>query len=144
MEGFERRILSDRRKQPTPGLSQYVFWGQRKDFRRKTDQRKGGYLDRYSSALFFFLVLIVGLNIIDAFLTIMILDLNGWELNPIVCSVIDLYGENFWVWKFSIVSIALVLLCLHSKFRRVQSVIIGICFIYLVVIAYQIFLITYQ
>lgn len=144
MEGFERRIFSDRRKQPTPGLSRYIFWGRRKDFRRKIDQEKGGYLDRYSSALFFFLVLIVGLNILDALLTIMILDLKGWELNPIVRSVMDLYGEKFWLWKFSIVSVSLVLLCLHSEFRRVKTVIIGTSFIYFLVVLYQVFLIIYQ
>ncbi len=112
--------------------------------RRRIDQEKGGYVDRYSPGLFFFLVLIIGLNVLDALLTMMILEVGGWELNPIVQSVMDLSGEKFWVWKFAIVSLSMVLLCLHSRFKRVMVVCIGSGFIYLVVILYQIFLIAYQ
>jgi hypothetical protein len=144
LEEFEKRNSSDRRRQPTPGLSRYTLFGRRKGFRRKIDELKGGYVDHYSSRLFFFLVLIVGLNVLDALLTLMILDLEGWELNPIVRSVIDLYGERYWVWKFAIVSVSLVLLCLHSGFRRVKTLVVCIGFVYLAVIFYQIFLTAYQ
>ena len=144
LEEFEKRNPNDRRRQPTPGLSRYTLFGRRKGFRRKIDELKGGYVDHYSSRLFFFLVLIVGLNVLDALLTLMILDLEGWELNPIVRSVIDLYGERYWVWKFAIVSVSLVLLCLHSGFRRVKTLVVCIGFVYLAVIFYQIFLIAYQ
>ena len=121
-EDFDRRIEKDRRKRPTPGLSRYTFFGRRKMMRRKTDQQQGGYVDRYSSALFFFLISIIGLNVLDAFFTLMILDLKGWEANPVVQSVINLYGTKFWIWKFSIVSISLALLCLHSRFRLVREI----------------------
>jgi hypothetical protein len=142
-ENSDKRLGNDRREQPTPAISRYTFFGRRKDFRRKAEQQKGGYVDQYSSVLFFFLVLIVGLNILDAFFTLMILDLKGWEANPIVRSVIDLYGTEFWIWKFSIVSCSLALLCLHSRFRLVKEVIIGIGCIYVAVVAYQIFLLLH-
>lgn len=86
MEEFEKRIRKDRRRQPTPGLSRYILFGQRKGLRRRIDQEKGGYVDRYSSGLFFILVSIMGLNVLDALLTMMILELGGMELNP-HCSV---------------------------------------------------------
>ena len=139
----EKRDLTDRRKKPTPGLSRYTFFGRRRTIRRKPEQEKGGYVDRYSPALFFFLILILGLNVLDAFFTLMILDVNGWEANPVVRSVIALHGSQFWIWKFGIVSTCLVLLCLHSKFKRVNGIIIGISTIYLTVILYQIWLILY-
>jgi len=142
-ENFDNRLGKDRREQPTPAISRYTFFGRRKDFRRKAEQQKGGYVDQYSSVLFFFLVLIVGLNILDAFFTLMILDLKGWEANPVVRSVIDLYGTEFWIWKFSIVSFSLALLCLHSRFRLVKEVIIAIGCIYIVVVIYQIFLLLH-
>jgi hypothetical protein len=138
-ENFDKRI-KDRRKQPTPGLSRYTLFGRRKAIRRKADQQKGGYVDRYSSTLFFFLILIVGLNVLDAFFTLMILDLKGWEANPVVRSVINLYGTKFWIWKFSIVSISLAFLCLHSRFRLVKEIIITIGSVYVAVVMYQIFL----
>ena len=143
MENIDRRISNDRRKQPTPGLSRYTFLGRRKMMRRKADWQKGGYVDRYSSILFFFLISIVGLNVLDAFLTLLILDLKGWEANPVVNSVITLYGIKFWIWKFFIVSVSLVLLCLHSRFRLVREIIVAIGCLYIMVVVYQIFLLLH-
>ena len=142
-ENFERRISKDRRKRPTSGLSRYTFLGRRKSIRRKIDQQKGGYVDRYSSILFFFLISIIGLNVLDALFTLMILDLKGWEANPVVNSVITLYGTKFWIWKFSIVSISVTLLCLHSRFRLVKEAIIALGCLYIMVVVYQIFLLLY-
>lgn len=141
MMELERRILSDRRKKPTPILSKYTFSGRRKEFRRKTDKERGGYVDRYSPGILFFMTLIVGLNILDAIFTTMILDFGGYELNPIVRSVIFLYGDRFWLWKFGIVSSSLIILCLHSKFRMVKTIIFSITLIYIAIISYQIKLI---
>ncbi len=101
----------------------------------------GGYVDRYSSGLFFLLVLFLGLNVMDAFLTMIIIERGGFELNPIARAVMDLYGDKFLIWKLSIISISLMLLCLHSQFRRVKGAIISINLIYLTVVLYQIFLI---
>jgi adenylate cyclase len=47
LRDFDRRTLGDRRKKPTPFLSRYTFFGRRRTLRRKIDQEKGGYLDRY-------------------------------------------------------------------------------------------------
>ena len=134
------RAAKDRRKRPTPALSRHTFLGRRKSLRRKSDREKGGYVDRYSSALFALLILIVGLNILDALFTMTILDLKGWEANPVVRSVIQLHGEKFWIWKFALVSFCLVLLCLHSRFRFVRGMIIFLSSVYLVVVLYQLFL----
>ena len=144
LEEVGRRILKDRRKRPTTGLSQYAFFGQRKGFRRAVDQQRGGYVDRYSARLLFLLTLIVGLNILDALFTMMIIDLKGMEINPVVLSVMHLYGDKFWIWKFAIVSFALILLCLHSRFRRVKPLLVGVCLVYSVVVFYQVFLVIYQ
>ncbi len=38
MQPFKERSGKDRRKQPTPGLSRYTFFGRREGFRRKVDQ----------------------------------------------------------------------------------------------------------
>ncbi|MGQ9510178.1 MAG: DUF5658 family protein [Thermodesulfobacteriota bacterium] len=141
MSDFERRILKDRRQTQTPLVSKYSFWGLRRNFRRKEDRIKGGYVDRYSSGIFFFLVTIVGLNIIDALLTIVILDFGGREANPVVHSVMVMYGDKFWVWKFFVVSFCLIMLCLHSKFRMVKALILSITAVYTGIISYQMILI---
>ncbi len=143
MEEMEKRTAEDRRRRPTPALSRHTFLGRRKDLRRKSDREKGGYVDRYSSALFALLVLIVGLNILDALFTMTILDLKGWEVNPIVRSVIQLHSDKFWIWKFALVSFCLVLLCLHSRFKLVRGMIIFLSSVYLVVVLYQLFLLIH-
>jgi hypothetical protein len=88
-------------------------------------------------------VLILGLNVLDTILTTMILEDGGQELNPVVRSVMQLYGDRFWIWKFLTVSIPLILLCLHSKFRLVMPALLGISAIYIVVILFQVMLIFY-
>ncbi len=125
-------------------LSRYTLWGRRAGFRRDSERRAGGYVDRYSKKLFFVLILIVILNIMDAAFTMVVLANHGVEVNPIVKSAIDAYGDNFWIWKFIIVSACVVILCLHSKFRRVNVMILGVCSTYIILIIYQILLIAYR
>jgi hypothetical protein len=124
-------------------LSKFILRGQRTSFRRDEDRGAGGYVDRYGPGLLFFLVLILGLNVLDAFLTMMILEDGGWEMNPVVRSAIQLYGDRFWVWKFVTVSVPLILLCLHSKFRLVMPVLLGISAVYVTVVLFQVLLIVY-
>ncbi len=135
---FDRRTIKDRRQKPTPLLSKYTLWGRRRSFRRKEDRERGGYVDRYHPGMLFLLILVAGLNILDAFFTLIILDYGGWELNPVVYSVINILGDNFWIWKFGLVSLSLVLLCLHSKFKVVKILIFFITTIYLGVLFYHI------
>jgi hypothetical protein len=144
MGEFDRRILRDRRKQPTPALSRFSLRGRRMTFRREGDKKRGGYVDRYSSGLLFLLILVVGLNILDVLFTMMILDNGGCEINPVVRSAIQVYGDGFWVWKFSIVSVPLILLCLHTKFRLVLTTIFGITVFTSIVVLYQIYLMIWQ
>jgi hypothetical protein len=140
----EKRTLKDRRQKPTPLFSRHTFLGKRKTIRRKIDQEHGSYVDRYSSPLLTLLVLIVGFNVLDSLFTMMILDSKGYEVNPIVGAVIELHGEKFWIWKFGIVSFCLVLLCLHSSFKWIRSVIVVLSSIYLAVVIYQLFLLLHQ
>lgn len=140
---IEKRILPDRRKKPTPRLSWYTFFGRRRGFRRKSDREKGGYTDRYSLKLFFFFISILCLNILDVFLTNTIVYQKGLRLNPIILSVMGISGERFWIWKFAIVSVALIILCLHIYFKlgkKIIAVLSSICFL---VILYQIFFLVY-
>ena len=137
---YDTRVLKDRRGQPAPALSRFTLWGRRRTFRRKEDQERGGYVDQYHSGLLLLLILPIGLTILDALFTMMILDDGGWETNPVVGSAIQLFGDRFWVWKFAIVSIPLILLCLHSKFRLVMPALIIVTAINIIVILYQIFL----
>jgi NADH:ubiquinone oxidoreductase subunit H len=138
MGQFDRRIFSDRRKKPTPAFSRFTLWGRRRTFRRKIDQQKGGYVDHYSALLFPLLISAVVLNVLDAFSTITVLNLGGWEVNPIVRSGIEVYGDKFWVWKFFIVSACVVFLCLHCKFKRAKLIIVSLNIYYIFVVFFNV------
>jgi len=140
---YDTRILKDRRMQPAPALSRFTLWGRRRIFRRREDKERGGYVDQYSSGLLILLILPIGLTILDGLFTIMILNDGGLEINPVVGSAIQLFGDRFWVWKFAIISTPLILLCLHSKFRLVAPALIIITAINIIVVLYQIFLFIY-
>jgi len=99
---------------------------------------------RYSPKLLFILTLIVGLNILDSLFTMMILDLGGQEVNPVVRSAIQIYGNRFWIWKYALVSVSAVLLCHCSRLRHLKEVIVVLACFYLVVVAYQIVLINFH
>lgn len=99
-------------------------------------------MDHYSPQLLFALTLILGLNILDSWFTMMILQHGGIEVNPIVESAIELYGDQFWLWKFGLVAVNLVILCLHSRFKPVNLAIVLIALVYLAVVVYQITLLT--
>ena len=143
MGEFNRRAIRDRRKNPTPVFSRFTLWGRRKTFRRKIDRQRGGYVDHYNGLLLLFLISAVALNILDALITIMILDLGGWEVNPIVRSAIEVYGDKFWVWKFVIVSACAVFLCLHCKFKRAKLIIVFLNIYYIFVVFFNVLQIIY-
>ena len=140
---MDRRISQDRRQKPTPILSRYTVFGQRRSFRRAEDQCRGGYVDRYGQNLFFCLLLIAGFNILDAFFTIMILESGGSEVNPLVRWAIDSYGNNAWSLKFAMVSCGAILLCLHSHFPLIKMTITSCAVLYSCVVMYQLVLLRY-
>ncbi len=84
------------------------------------------------------------MNVLDALFTIMILELKGFELNPVVYAVMTIHGDNFWIWKFLIVSIPMILLCIHSQFRSVKAVLVSICIIYAAIVVYEVALVIHQ
>jgi len=139
----DRRTLPDRRKKPTPMLSRYILFGLRQGFRRESDREKGGYADRYSPGLFFFLVTILCLNILDVFLANMIIYRKGWKLNPVILSAMAFIGERFWVWKFVIISLALIFVCLLINFKPAKKITATLGSIYFSTVLFQISLLFF-
>lgn len=140
---MDKRSETDRRKKPTPILSRYTFfYGRRGHFRRREDRLRGGYVDRYGHRLFTVLIGIVVLNIFDALFTHMILYGGGTELNPVAEWAITLFGHHFIVWKLAVVGFALLLLCVHSKFRIARAAIAVAVALYSGVVLYQVVLIS--
>ncbi len=96
----------------------------------------------YSSGLVSLVVLVAGLNILDAIFTQMILDTGGTECNPFVRAALDTYGDRFWVWKVAGVSALLVLMCLYSRLILFRVILAGTALLYIGVISWQLHLLT--
>ena len=94
-------------------------------------------MDRYTPGLLGSLVLILALNVLDVLFSLMILNAGGGEINPVVGSAIELWGDRFWIWKVALSSACVILLCLHSRFRLVGKAILGITVIYVTLALYQ-------
>jgi hypothetical protein len=76
--------------------------------------------DRNSSLMFFMAILVISLNISDAFCTQLIIAHGGWEVNPIARAAIATFGDHFWLWKHGIVSLAVIMLSSHIHLRMAR------------------------
>jgi hypothetical protein len=55
----------------------------------------------------------------------------------------EISGERFWILKFTIISVALIFLCLHINFKPVKTIIAVLSSVYFLIILYQMFLLVF-
>jgi hypothetical protein len=96
---------------------------------------------RMSPAMFFLAVLVVTLNITDALFTQVILDHGGHEVNPLARAAIASLGDNFWIWKYALVSLSVILLSSHVHLRLARVSLAVAAFMYMGVTVWQLILI---
>ena len=110
LPSFEKRSGYDRRHKKLGILSKYWLTGRRAAVRREEDKQRAYRIDRHSARTLAVILLIVMLSIIDAILTLHLVDRGATELNP----VMDYYlGHGplafFWV-KYMLTSAALIII----------------------------------
>jgi len=136
----ERRSAPDRRNCPTPFASRHTFrGGQRRTVRRGTDRKKHLFVDLYSTKLWIALLTVTLLSLIDAYLTLTLIEMKiVAEANPVMAFYLG-YGDNhFIVVKFLVTSVALFFLCLTQDFV-VSKIALAIAIVfYLCVIIYEV------
>ena len=97
--GPHQRRGGDRRKRPTPMWSRYVFFGGRRRHIRREEEREGAFVDVHGPGVFVVILAIVGLNLLDAWFTLLFLSHGGKELNPVVQYVLEFESHP---WPFVI------------------------------------------
>lgn len=112
--GRERRG-ADRRTRPTRPWKDLFTPLRRANGRRAEDQK--GYVDRYSKQDVALLLAIFGLNVLDAFMTMMWLHRGGREANPVMNFFLDIGPAAFLAQKCLVVGFWLILLLVHKNFR---------------------------
>lgn len=108
----ERRSGQDRRQSYRPFYMRRKFKLRRQSLRRTEDSRRVAVLDKYHPPLLLFILIILGLSLSDAVLTLIILERGAVELNPIMRFYIDLGPRIFVIVKYGLTALALVLMVL--------------------------------
>lgn len=107
----------DRRKQPTPFLSRYSFFGGRRYYHRRTAEADCAYIDLYSQRLVAFLLVFFVLTVIDSVSTLIYLDKGGREFNPIAQWMID-QGDTFFILcKGGLTAVCIIFIMIHKNFK---------------------------
>jgi len=110
LPSVERRSGYDRRHRQLGILSKYWLTGRRAGGRRDEDKQRAHRIDRHSSKTLAVILLIVILSVIDAILTLHLVDRGATELNPVMNYYLG-HGPLafFWV-KYMLTSAALIII----------------------------------
>ena len=107
----------DRRQRPTPRFSRFTLFGGRRRRARRAGENDGTFVDQYSGRLLAIMLWIAVMNAGDSFFTLLHLQAGGIELNPFAAMLLGTGRTGFVVSKSLLISIPLVVLCLHKNFR---------------------------
>jgi hypothetical protein len=116
----ERRAKGDRRARATPLLTRFALWGGARIAGRRRGERDNVYVDRYRTQDLRGVVVILALNILDAWLTLVYLGYGGSEANPVARTLLEWGTPWFLGAKSFLVSGCLLFLAVHKNFRCVR------------------------
>jgi Domain of unknown function (DUF5658) len=142
----DRRTGKDRRSHNMPEIRSLFIYGRRKKIRRKDDKDKIFYFDQYGSGIFAAIVFILLLSIIDALLTLILIDRGASEINPIMAYFLNFGPLTFMSVKYFLTCYSVVVLLIFSNVflprfkiyaRSLFSCAIGV---FLIVIGWELFL----
>lgn len=143
---IERRSITDRRKKGSISMRSVLFGGRRETIRRHEDKRKSFYVDRYNQLHFVAIVLILFLSVVDAALTIVLINHGAYEVNPIMAYCLSVGPYTFLSIKYSLTCVGLILLLMFRNiFMRPLGIFVGSFFYYFLaafigVVSWQFFL----
>ena len=135
----ERRIIGDRRKQPTPFLSRKtIFGGRRRTIRREEDKRRHIFVDSYGLRLFITLLLLLLLSLSDAYLTLTLVKAyHATELNPLMAWFLEHGSLTFLFEKLLFTSVAVFIFCVFNHFAVARISLALAIIVYLGVVYYE-------
>jgi len=143
----EERRRIDRRTNNKARLKYLLFNGRRERSRRDEDRGKAFIFDRYNQKLFLAITVILVLSILDAALTLVVIQRGATELNPVMAYFLEHGTLTFIVAKYVLTSIGvLILLIFKNVFLTkikiyTHSLFPCVIFVFMTVIAWELFLI---
>lgn len=118
-----------------------ITYGRRCGPRRRNDSR-GYYVDLYDEQLLAVATTIFALCCLDAFFTLMLLEMGAEEINPFMAALLEYGVQTFVYTKLTITGIGLVFLVVHAAFWiagtvRVSHVLYVVLGSYVTLFVYQ-------
>ena len=145
---LDNRSGKDRRTKSGFNIRSFLLGGKRETIRRHEDTKRIFYVDHYSSGLFFIIVSILFLSVIDALLTLSLLNKGAYETNPVMAFFLKFGPYTFFISKYLLTIVPVIcLLMLRNTVVRVikisaRSVLYVIVVFYLAVVVWELFLIS--
>ncbi len=142
-----RRSGNDRRKQTGINVRMIVGNGSRTIIRRQEDQGRIFLVDQYSPILFVTIVGILFLCVIDALLTLFLLNHGAYETNPIISYLLNISPYAFFVPKFVLTFVATICLFMFrgvvvQKFNiSTHSFLYFLAWMYVAVVTWELYLV---
>lgn len=143
---LNRRSGKDRRSHDAPEIKTLFIYSRRKKIRRKEDKHHIVYFDQYGSGIFVAIVSILFLSIIDAFLTLFLIDCGASEINPIMAYFLNFGPFTFISVKYFLTCYSVVVLLIFNNVflrkikiytRSLFSYAVGV---FVIVIGWELFL----
>jgi hypothetical protein len=144
---YSRRSGNDRRKQTGITVRMLIGDGNRTTIRRQDDQGHIFLVDQYSPVLFVTIVGILLLCVIDAILTLFLLNHGAYETNPIMAYLLNIGPYAFFIPKFVLTIVATICLFMFrsvvvQKFNiSTHSFLYFLAWMYVAVVAWELYLV---
>jgi hypothetical protein len=137
-------IRTDRRRRPTRPWDVFRHRGRRKVNRRAEEERRPYFVDRVPTYLFVLGILLLILTLVDGLITLVLLDANCEEANPLMAYLLGRGPMTFMLGKYLLTAIFLpVTMVLNRCFLFGTRFRVGYLFpifvaLYFVLIVYQV------
>lgn len=144
----ERRSGTERRKNRNLNIRSLLLGGRRERGRRREDRIRTFLVDRYSPFFLAAIVSILFLSVIDALLTLYLINKGALELNPVMAYYLEMGPYSFLAVKYALTSIGVVsFLILRNIYLRPFKMYTGSLFYFVLivfasVVAWQLYLVA--
>ncbi len=145
--GIINRSGKDRRSRSGLTIKSLLIGGRRETIRRQEDTRRYFFVDHYSPGLFFIIVSILFLCVIDALLTLRLLDQGAYEINPVMAYFLKFGPYTFFIAKYLLTIIPAICLLMFGNIvlriiKSTRSVLYAMAVFYLAVVVMQLYLVS--
>ena len=137
----------ERRQQTIKSIFYSGFLHQRRRSNRRAVDDQNIVLDWYDPSLFIIVMAIITMSCLDAIFTLKLLSLGGEEVNWFMRELLERDVRLFLLVKYAITGAGVIFLAAMSrmavlKVLRVRNILVMVCFVYVALIFYELYLLA--